>query len=85
MEILNKIWSVAKSKPLYAIAFVVALIAFIYITDWNVVGGLLTAFFVLVIYITGAELLKEYKKSPKAKPATSKKPAAKKATKKAKK
>ncbi|MBR5904196.1 MAG: hypothetical protein IKZ49_01525 [Alphaproteobacteria bacterium] len=85
MDILNKIWSVAKHKPLYAIAFVVALITFVYITDWNLIGGLLTAFFVLVIYITGAELVSEYKKLPKSKPATAKKPSAKKATKKAKK
>jgi len=78
MEILNKIGQVIAKRKITTLLFIVALILFVYFSGGDLIAGALVAFFALVIYILGYDLIQEYRKLPVAKPVVAKKPAVKK-------
>lgn len=87
MEIFNKIGKLLVKKMDLTIMFVAAFILFIYFTGGDLIGGALTAFFALIMYVAASLLHQEYKKmyAGKTTPVVAKAPAKKVAKKPAKK
>jgi uncharacterized membrane protein YwaF len=89
MEFFNKLGKVLAKKMDLTIMFIAAFILFIYFTEGDLIAGVLTAFFALIMYVSATLLYQEYKqmysgKTVAAKPVAKKAPA-KKSAKKSKK
>ncbi len=84
MNTFEKILQTMSKNLGYTILFVAGIIIFLYSSDADIIGGLLTAGSALVVYITSVLLYNEYKRTPASatrsapKPAASKPAAAKK-------
>lgn len=75
MNFFQKLGKVLSANIAYTVILVFGLVLFLYFTEGDLIGGVLTALSALVIYVCIALLYGEYKKVPNnAKPAT-KKPA----------
>ncbi len=80
MNFFEKLKKVLVANIAYTVVLVFGLILFLYFTNGDLIGGVLTALSALVVYVCIASLYGEYKKIPNA-PA---KPAAKKPAKRKK-
>ena len=79
MKIFDKLAKLFTQNIGYTFTLVLALICFIYFTKGDLIGGIFTAIFALIIYSCIILLYKEYKKMSAPKPAAVKKTAVKKA------
>lgn len=77
MNFFDKLVKVLTKNIGYTITLVVALILFLYFTNGDLIAGIFTAIFALVVYACIMLLYKEYKNMPTPKPAVKKSPAKK--------
>lgn len=80
MGFFNKLGKVLAKKMDLTIMFIAAFILFIYFTEGDLIAGVLTAFFALIMYVAATLLYQEYKQMHAEKPVAVKPVAVKKAT-----
>lgn len=80
MNFFEKLKKVLAANIAYTVVLVFGLILFLYFTNGDLIGGVLTALSALVVYVCVALLYGEYKKIPN----TAAKPVAKKTAKRKK-
>ena len=79
MKFFDKLTKVLTQNIGYTFTLIVALICFIYFTEGDLISGIFTAIFALIIYSCIVLLYKEYKKMSAPKPVAVKKTSVKKA------
>ena len=77
MNFFDKLGKVLAKNIGYTATLIIALIFFLYFTGGDLIAGIFTAVFALIVYACVMLLYKEYKSMPAAKPVAKKAPAKK--------